>query len=230
MSLRIVSLAPATTETLLALGLRDELVAVSTACPQVGSVPRLPFAGPDPGTVLDLKPGLVVTGGVGTAGHAGVLEHAKAAGALVHAIAPADLGGVLEEFLRLGLFTGRHREASELIDRTRAALEGVLDQVKPERRRAYLEVAPRTTIGQGHWLHDALEQAGGTNVFADVRGEQLVELAQVEALHPEVRLAAWDPPAAAALPKGALALDGALLRPGPNIAQGLEQLRRALQG
>jgi iron complex transport system substrate-binding protein len=225
--LRIVSLAPAATETLLALGLRDDLAAVSSACPQVGTLPRLPFGRPEPRAVLDLKPGLVVTGGVGTSGHQAILDPAQAAGVTTHRMAPADLGGVLEEFLRLGMHTGRHKEASELIDRTRAALEAVLDQVKPGRRRAYLEVAPHTTIGQGHWLHDALEQAGGTNVFADVRGEQRVEPAQVDALQPDARLAAWDPPAPGA--KGKV-LDGALLRPGPNIALGLEQLRLALQG
>lgn len=248
---RIVSLSPGATETLFALGLGDDVVGVSAACdyPDAASKPRVGEpANFDARRVLDLKPDLVVAGGAALRGLEQRLEPLRSAGLEVHVMRPRDLAGVLEEFLRLGLLTGRHREASELIDATRARLEAAMASVPGEvpRPRVYLETLgqPPTTVAEGIWVHDLIAAAGGTNIYADApRPEPEAEPGEVAARDPEVAVLAWQGQrgkspsldevlarpgwaAVAAAKAGRVhVLDDALFtRPGPRVVEGLERL------
>lgn len=252
-----MSLAPSCTETAYALGLGDEVVGVTSWCdfpaeargkPQVGG-----FIGLDARKVLDLKPDLVLASSTALADQGKVLAQVRAAGALVHVMYPHDVGGVLTEFLRLGMLAGRTKEASALIDATRGRLEAALAKV-PEagpRPRTYYEEWPEPlmTVSDGLWIHDMLELAGGANVFAGAGAEEpRIAAADVAAKDPEVMLIGWcgalgrKPASAeevlarpgwratAAAKAGRVHVvdDTFFTRPGPRIAEGVEQLVRLL--
>lgn len=248
---RIVSLAPSCTETAFALGLGDEVVGVTSWCdfpaearakPEVGG-----FVGIDARKVLDLKPTLVLASSTTLGDQAAKLQQLRGAGVDVHVGYPHDLAGILEEFLRLGLLTGRTKEASELIDATRARLEATMARVPPEPRpRVYYEEWPEPlmTVSDGLWIHDMLESAGGQNVFAGAGQEEpVIQPGEVARRDPEVMVVGWcgalgtkpqaaevlarpgwDQTSAARAGRVHVVDDTFFTRPGPRIHQGLEQL------
>lgn len=248
---RIVSLAPSCTETAFALGLGDEVVGVSTWCdfpaeatakPRVGG-----FIGIDARKVLDLKPDLVLASSTTLADQGRVLEQVRRAGAEVHAMYPHDVGGILTEFLRLGMVTGRAKEASALIDATRQRLEASLEKVpQGARPRVYYEEWPEPlmTVSDGIWIHDMIGLAGGENVFAGAGEEEpRIRAEDVVVKDPEVIVAGWcgklgkEPHVSALLARpgwhGTKAAqagrvhvvdDTFFTRPGPRIHEGVEQL------
>jgi cobalamin transport system substrate-binding protein len=251
MARRIVSLAPSITETLFALGLGNEVVGVTTWCdfpsealgkPKVGG-----FIGIDAAKVRELKPDLVLASSSTLADQGAKLASLRAAGIQVHADRPLDLGGVLEHFLRVGILTGRHKEASALIDMTRAKLEAALERVPMERGpRVYYEEwgDPLMTVSDGIWIHDMVQQCGGQNVFAGAPAEEpLVKPEEVAEKDPEVIVVGWcGKLGRAPLPRDVLARPGwaatsagksgrvhivddtFFTRPGPRIHVGVEQL------
>ena len=257
MARRIVSLAPSITETLFELGLGDEVVGVTSWCdfpaeakakPNVGG-----FIGIDARKVLDLKPDLVLASSSTLADQGDKLALLTKAGVRVQADRPADLGGILEHFLRVGILTGRSKEASDLIDRTRGKLEAALERVPASPRpRVYYEEwgDPLMTVSEGIWIHDMLQQAGGHNVFAGAGVEEpLLKAAEVVAKDPEVIVAGWcgklgrDPTPSDVLARAGWAGTSAgkagrvhvvddtfFTRPGPRIHLGLEQLVTLLHG
>lgn len=197
---RIVSLAPSCTETAFALGLGDEVVGVSTWCdfpaeaqakPKVGG-----FIGIDARKVLDLKPDLVLASSTALADQGKVLDAVRRQGVEVHVSYPHDVGGVLHEFLRLGMVTGRAKEASALIDATRGRIEASLAKVPDgaPRPRVYYEEwpDPLMTVSDGLWIHDMLELAGGSNVFGGMGEEEpRIQAQDVVAKDPEVIVLGW---------------------------------------
>lgn len=253
-----MSLAPSCTETAFALGLGDEVVGVSTWCdfpeeartrPKVGG-----FIGIDARKVLDLKPDLVLASSTALADQGKVLDAVRGHGVAVHVAYPHDVGGILHEFLRLGMLTGRPKEASALIDATRQRIEAALAKVpegKPRPRVYYEEWPdPLMTVGEGLWIHDMLELAGGANVFAG-RGEEEPRIAPAEvvAADPEVMVFGWcgalgqKPAPAEVLARPGWAGTAAaragrvhvvddtfFTRPGPRVHEGLAQLVRLFHG
>ncbi|HEV8360785.1 MAG TPA: cobalamin-binding protein [Candidatus Thermoplasmatota archaeon] len=251
MAQRIVSLAPSITETLYALGAGDEVVGVTSWCdwpseakgkPKVGG-----FIGIDARKVLDLKPDLVLASSSGLADQGAKLAAIRDAGVEVHADRPRDLAGVLEHFLRVGILVGRPKETSALIERTRAAFEGIMDQVPAEPRpRVYYEEwgDPLMSVSEGIWIHDMIEAAGGANVFAGAGAEEpLVGADEVVAKDPEVIVVGWcgalgrkptiedvvarpgwSTTSAARAGRVHVVDDTFFTRPGPRLPEGLAQL------
>lgn len=257
MARRIVSLAPSCTETAFALGLGDEVVGVSTWCDTPAEAQALPkvggFIGIDARKVLDLKPTLVLASSTALADQGRVVEQCRQVGAEVHVMYPRDVGGVLHEFLRLGMLTGRTKEASALIDATRARIEAALAKVPEQgpKPRVYYEEwpTPLMTVAEGIWIHDMLEMAGGSNVFAGAGSDEpRIAPEEVVARDPEVVLLGWcgargrEPAsphevlqrpgwatmAAAKAGRVHVVDDSLFTRPGPRIAEGMELLARLL--
>lgn len=253
-----MSLAPSCTETAYALGLGDEVVGVSTWCDTPAEAAAKPkvggFIGIDARKVLDLKPDLVLASSTVLADQGKVLDALRSHGIEVHVAYPHDVGGILQEFLRLGMVAGRPKEASALIDRTRAAIEAALAKVpegKPRPRVYYEEWPdPLMTVSDGIWIHDMLELAGGANVFAG-RGEEepRIALAEVVAADPEVMVVGWcgalgrKPAPAEVLARPGwtgtaagkagrvhVVDDSWFTRPGPRVAEGIAQLVRLFHG
>jgi iron complex transport system substrate-binding protein len=255
--MRIVSLAPSCTETAFALGLGDSVVGVTSWCdtpaearskPQVGG-----FIGIDAAKVLDLKPDLVLASSTTLGDQAKKLQQVRDAGVDVHVSYPSTVAGILEDVLRLGLRTGRHKEASELIDAMRAQIEAILDKVPANAApvKVYYEEwpDPLMTVSDGIWIHDMIGLAGGTNVFAGAGVEEpLIQAQDVVQRAPEVMVVGWcgclgkkphspeevlgrpgwrDIPAAKA-GRVHFVDDTFFTRPGPRIHQGLEELVRVL--
>lgn len=173
---RIVSLAPAFTETLVALGAGDRIVGIGTFDPDVPGRPALPRLG-DAFTVsrealAALEADLVL---VNARGPAEVLR-GSARGATVLAPPTDRLDDVRALVLDLARRTGREPAGRALLGEIDAALSDA--RRRAEARRAAGGTTPRVLVvvqrsplhvaGAGGFLHDLLLAVGAENAAGDL--------------------------------------------------------------
>jgi len=195
---RIVSLVPAVTEVLFALGAGDRVVGRSVWDVEPPAVLSVPSVGdalrPDPERVLARRPDLVIL----HAGpdNAGAAERLAGLGAPTLAVRIDDLDDLDRTVRLLGRLLGREREASDLRERIRAELEEVRAATDGlPRVSVYYDVAwpPAITIGGGSYLDDLITIAGGRNVFGDLPAPSPhVALEAIVARDPDVILVPGD--------------------------------------
>jgi ABC-type Fe3+-hydroxamate transport system substrate-binding protein len=170
---RVVSLIPASTELLFAIGAGPVVVGRTEWCdypPETAVVPNL-GAGINPNleAVLSARPDLVIL--YNSAQHAGVASRLRALGVPAIRINTDALADVPRIGALLGRLTGHARGA----DSMRAAFDTALaaattDAGSPRGPKVLLLVweQPPMTIGRGSFLSELVERAGGENLFADV--------------------------------------------------------------
>jgi len=178
---RIISLVPALTEMLFAIGAGPQVVGVSsydTFPPEAATRPRVgALLDPDVERIFSLSPDLVFTYG----SQNDLRRQLERAAIPTFDYRHAGLADVLTTLQTLGKVTGHDAEAGRLA----ADIARRLDAVKA---RTAAAVPPRTLLvfgrepgslrnmyvsgGKG-FLHDMLTVAGGANVFADVTRESV---------------------------------------------------------
>lgn len=178
-SRRVVSLVPAVTELLFAIGAGPRVVGVSSfddSPPEVKALPRVgALLDPDVERIFALRPDLVISYGSQTDFQAQMGR----ANIRVFNYRHAGLAGIFETLERLGPAVGRQAEAERLAVSLRAQLARVRAAVGDRRKPKTLLIFERdagtlrgifVSGGRG-FLHEMLELAGGTNVFGDVERE-----------------------------------------------------------
>ena len=178
---RIVSLVPALTEMVFAMGAGDRVVAVSSyddTPPQVQSLPRVgALIDPDVERIITLRPDLVLVYGSQT----DLMTQLSRASIPYFEYRHAGLAGVTGTIRTLGQRIGRAKEAE-------GVATGIERHLGAIRQRTATLPKPRTLLvfgrergslrniyasgGRG-FLHDMLEAAGGVNVFADIAAESV---------------------------------------------------------
>lgn len=254
---RVISLVPALTEMLFAIGAGPQVVAVSSYDefpPEVKVLPRVgALLDPDMERILALRPDLVLSYGSQTDLQA-QLARAKIR---VFSYRHAGLSDVFSTLTELGAAVGRLSESERLARDIRTGLDGIQARVRGRPRPRTLLVFERDPAslrgiyvsGGVGFLHDMLGIAGGVNVFADVARESVQPsletiLARAPEVILEVRATGLLAPADVAQAKrvwatlasvpaiqhGRIAiLTGEhLVVPGPRVVQGTEAFARAL--
>jgi iron complex transport system substrate-binding protein len=254
---RIISLVPALTEMLFAIGAGPQVVAVSSYDhfpPAVATLPRVgALLDPDVERVLSLTPDLVAIYG----SQHDLRQQLARALIPVYDYRHAGLPDVLTTIRDLGRVTGHAETAASVASGIEQALQAI-------RTRTLGRTAARTLLVFGRqpgairsvyasggtgFLHDMLMAAGGTNVFADLPQESVqatTELLLTRA--PDVILEVRDGPVysdtqmrqavadwsrLASLPAvktgrvHVVSGDG-LVVPGPRVAQAVERFARVL--
>lgn len=253
---RIISLSPANTEILFAIGAGERVVGVTTFCDFPAEAASRPKVGGFAGSTVNLEsvialhPDLVLAG---DEHHRTVIELLSKRRIPALSIKATDFGGVYGSIRLIGQATGRQPEADALVKSMQARVETVSKQVariRPvDRVRVYWEVfdAPLITSGRNSFIGQLIEMAGGVNVFADIDAEfPQVNSEAVIARDPQVILGP-EVPGADTMSIGKLrarkgwsgidavrharvyALSGDLTsRPGPRLVDGLELVARTL--
>lgn len=194
---RIVSLVPALTEILFAVGAGPRVVAVSSFDSHPPEVKKLPRVGalldPDTERILALRPELVVIYG----SQSELQQQFARARVATFVYRHGGVSTVLETIRDLGAATGRDEAAARLVRDLQSRLEGVRARVQGRQRPRVLlvfERQPRSlreiyASGGRGFLHEMLEIAGGQNVFADVARESVQpSLETILARAPEIIL------------------------------------------
>jgi iron complex transport system substrate-binding protein len=256
---RIVSLVPALTEMLFAIGVGPQVVAVSSYDDFPPEVKKLPRVGalldPDSERILALRPDFVILYG----SQSEVQTQFAKAGIKTFLYRHGGIATVLDTIRELGVATSRQTESARVMRDIQTRLDAVRAAVKGRPRPRVLlvfERQPRTlrdlyvSGGEG-FLHEMLEIAGGQNVFADVARESVQPstetlLARAPDVIVEVRTSGliasqevideqnvWSPlasiPAVRNKRVHILAADY-LVVPGPRLAQATEAFAQAIHG
>jgi iron complex transport system substrate-binding protein len=178
---RIISLIPAVTEIVYAIGAGPRLVAVGTFDrypPEVASLPRVGgLLDPDVERILSLKPDLVIVYGTQT----DLRHQLERAGVEQFSYKHGGLASVMTTIRELGARLGRGDAAKQVADDLEARLGAIRTRVSGRPRPRTLLVFGREAMslrglfasGGVGFLHDMLETAGGTNVFTDVKRESV---------------------------------------------------------
>jgi iron complex transport system substrate-binding protein len=251
---RIVSLVPALTEMLFAVGAGAQVVGVSSYDAFPPEVKKLPRVGalldPDTERILSLRPDLIITYGSQSTAEA---QFARA-GIRTYSYRHGGIATILESLRDLAMLTGHRGEGERVARDLQARLDAVRVRVRGRPRpRTILvfEHEPGTlrnmyVSGGVGFLHEMLDIAGGENVFADVTRESVqpsVETLLARAPEVIIEIRANPPEDVAAERRAWLILTTLpaarndrihflageyLVVPGPRVAQGVEAFARTL--
>jgi iron complex transport system substrate-binding protein len=252
---RIVSIIPATTEMLFAMGAGDRVVAVGSFDHYPPEAERLPRVGalldPNVERILTLRPDLVVLYGT----QADLISQLDRAHIPFYSYTHRGLSDIATTIRALGARVGVDAQANQLADRIERQLADIRARVSKSPRPKTLLVFGREpgslrnidASGGDGFLHDMLEAAGGTDVLADVhrqsvmmstemvltrRPDVIIELryARDEAIS-DADIRAWDalPSIPAVKNRKIFLLRGEeFVVPGPRVTLATERLSRTL--
>lgn len=194
---RIISLIPALTEILFAIGAGPQVIAVSSFDeypPQVKNLQRVgALLDPDLERILSLRPDLVAVYG----SQQDLTTQLTRANVPVYSYRHAGLADVNRTIREIGDRVGHASEAQALVRKIDAQLAAIRQKVASRPRPRTLLVFGREigalrgiyASGGIGFLHDMLETAGGEDVFADVKRESVqATTEQILARKPEVIL------------------------------------------
>jgi cobalamin transport system substrate-binding protein len=253
---RIVSLIPALTEMLFAIGAGPQVIAVSSFDeypPQVKNLQRVgALLDPDLERILSLRPDLVAVYG----SQQDLLMQLGRANIPVYSYRHAGLADVNRTIREIGDRVGHAPEAEALVRKIDAQMADIKERVSARPRPRTLLVFGREigalrgiyASGGIGFLHDMLEVAGGEDVFADVKRESVQATTElILARKPDVILeirggpaetgsiaaevAVWRAlPSVPAVRNGRIhfIVDPRTVVPGPRVAEGTELLARAI--
>ncbi|MBI1352898.1 MAG: ABC transporter substrate-binding protein [Acidobacteria bacterium] len=172
---RIISAAPSVTEMLYALGLGDRVVGVTTFChnpPEAREKPKIgDYLRPNVEMIVAMRPDLVVA----LAEHGELIPQLERLGLKVLPLRHNNLEGVYRSLEELAEATGVPERGTALVTKIRADLEAVRARARGLERRKTIFIVGRTpgaiqdlmAVGQGPFLNELIEAAGGVNLFAE---------------------------------------------------------------
>lgn len=251
---RIISLVPSATETLFALGLGDNVVALTKWDNYpVGVQKEVEYVfedsiRPNSEQILGLAPDLIVMGLMGN--DQKDIEAIRNLKIPVVTINPQTLVETYQTIEMFGKLTDTQEQAHKIVSGMKEKEQDIVGKIKTiqesNRLKVWIEVDENLyTAGEGTFLNELITIAGGNNIAADVKGWGQYNSEQVVAKDPQVIFSTYGyyiPQAVeniltrngwqnveAVKNKRVLELDNDLVsRTGPRIVDGLESIAKAL--
>ncbi len=228
------------TENIFALGAAQDLVGVTTFCDYPEEAKNIykigDFSNPSLERIVSLKPDLVI---VNLPEQTRIKKELEKLDINIFISSPRTLDDIYSEIIEIGRIVKKQQAADSLVNYMKTHISTV---DKSSKKRVYIELSPRplVTIGAPSFLNELLEIAGAENIFADL-GKDYPVVPQEEVikrnpdviivLHPENirdRLG-WRTITAITNNKVYTTLNqDHLMRPGPRLIIGFEQLKRIM--
>ena len=236
--LSIVSLSPAMTEIIYGLGADDRLVGVTTFCDYPQQTKKKyrvgDFSNPSLERIVGLKPDLVI---VNLPEQARIKRELEKLDINIFVSSPKTLNDIYEEIIKIGLIVDKNKAADSLVAYMRAR---IVKNNEPNWQRVYVELSPKPliTVGNPSFLNELLEMAGLKNIFADIdKAYPVVAQEEVIKRNPDIIIVlhpvsiknrmGWQTVTALKTERIVTHLNqDHLMRPGPRIVIGYEELRR----
>lgn len=244
---RVVSLAPSVTETIFALGFGDRVVGVTTQCDYPAEARKIPkiggFMNPSLEAVVAKRPDLVL-GVRGATDPAGAREMERL-GLKVNLLSLTSVSEILRAFKDIARLLGNPAAGEKLAEEINAQIDRVKQRVEPAPRRPVLlavGLRPLVAVGGKNFIDELITLAGGENIARDA-SQPWLNLPDefVVAKAPQVIIEAgmgsergeparhWrDLKSIPAVKEGRVYSypSDKILRPGPRIGDGLEEIAR----
>jgi cobalamin transport system substrate-binding protein len=244
---RVVSLAPSVTETLFALGFGDRVVGVTTYCDYPPEARRLPkiggFTNPSVEAIVATRPDLVI--GVKDSSHPVKTKELEGLGIKIALISVTSLDEILNSFKSVARLLGRQEAGDKLAQEINRQFEQVKKRVAPVPRRSTLlavRLRPLVAVGGKNFIDELITLAGGDNIAGNAAQPWLnLPDEYVVAKAPQVIIQAgmgsergtsakyWsDLKSIPAVREGRVYSypSDKILRPGPRVGEGLEEIAR----
>ena len=191
---RIISLAPAITQTLIHMGLAEKLVAVDTNSTVFeglpANIPLVDMLSPDGELLLTLNADVALCSAMMGFDGSEPLKPLTNAGVCVAAIPSADsIDGIKEDLQFIADITGQHEKGVAIIADLDTGIQAVKTAIGDAKKKTvYFEIAAAPaaySFGKNTFMNTMIEIAGGENIFADIDGWLAVSEEQVIARNPD---------------------------------------------
>jgi iron complex transport system substrate-binding protein len=193
---RIISLAPANTEILFALGLSDKIIGVTSYCNYPAEALEKEMVGgfstPDIEKIIALDPDVIFAAPIH---EAEVIPQLENLGLTVIALTPETIDETYDAIELVGTVTGVQENASFLIENMKSEISVVTSLVanlsKQEKPNVFYIVwhDPLMTAGGDTLQGQLIELAGGNNIFNDLTSYPTVSLETVLDREPDIIIA-----------------------------------------
>ena len=246
---RIVSLAPSVTETLFALGLGAQVVGVTTYCDYPVEAQKLPkiggFMSPSIEAVIAKRPDFVI--GVRSATDPAKARELERLGFKVTLISLASLNDILTSIKDIARLLGRAEAGEKLAHKITQQIDETKKRVAPKPRRSTLlavGLRPLVVVGGKNYIDELITLAGGENIARSAAQPWLnLPDEYVVAKAPQVIIEAgmgsergsstknWsDLKSIPAVKEGRVYSypSDKILRPGPRVGEGLQEIARLI--
>jgi iron complex transport system substrate-binding protein len=246
---KIISLAPSVTETVFALGFGNRLVGVTTYCDFPAEAQKLPkiggFMNPSLEVIVAKRPDLVI--GVSSATDPGKAREMERLGLKVTLISLASVSDILSSIKSVARLLGNPAAGENLVRNITRQFEEVKKRVAPAPRRSTLlavGLRPLVAVGGKNFIDELITLAGGENIAGNAAQPWLnLPDEYVVARAPQVIIEAglgsdrsesakhWaDLKSIPAVKEQRVYTypSDKILRPGPRIGEGLEEIARLL--
>jgi iron complex transport system substrate-binding protein len=251
--LRIISLAPSTTEILFALGLDKEIVGVSSYCdypPQAKNKTKIgDFSHPNLEKIFSLKPDYIFATGLE---QAPVITELRQLGFKVYVSDPTNIKELFSSINEIARITNKTKEAIELVNKMNGDITVIRSKTRlipPAKKvKVFIEIwhSPLMTAAKGSFIDELISLAGGINIAHEVsRPYSNFSAEKVISLNPDCIIMAYmDKESSLKLVTRRLGWQNInavknkrvfndiepdiLLRPGPRITQGLKEIHKRL--
>lgn len=251
---KIVSVSPAETEALFAIGLDKEIVGVSdysdypeaaTKKPKMGGIMK-----PNEEAIIAANPD-VVFAGISLSEQA--TTKLRDMGIMIFKTEPKTVEDVIANIELYGEITDHQKEARTVTDKMRADVAKVEDGVKNigkgQKLRVYVEFSPGWTVGKGEFMDELITLAGGENVGATQEGWYQISEENIIAANPDVILysksikddktgqtlgeiikarSGWEQISAVRNNRVFAVDDNLISRPGPRVTEGLKEVAKSV--
>jgi cobalamin transport system substrate-binding protein len=248
---RIISLAPSVTETVFALGRGDALVGVSVYCdypPEAQRIDRVgTFLTPNVEAIVAKHPDVIIA--VPSPGNQSAVDALRRLGLKVVLVDPTTVAEIEESFVTVGRELGNEEAGRTLAARVAQRIAAVRTHVADAPERSVLMVVghtPLIAVGAGTFQDELIRMAHGRNLAAQAGGSwPHLSLEFAISAAPEVIIDTTMGNEERAGAQGAMAFWSGfptipavhahrvfgykayqLLRPGPRIADALEDIAR----
>ena len=175
---RIISTAPANTETLVELGLADKLVAIDTYSSDVEGIPsnieKIDFLNPDAEAIIGLEPDLIIASGHNKSGSSDdPFKLVKEAGiSVVYIPSSESIQGIYDDIMFIADITNTKEKGQEIVDNMKSQIDEISQKAKnvKEKKKVYFEIGPAPNLysfGNSTFLNEMIELVGAENIFKD---------------------------------------------------------------
>ena len=175
---RIVTLGPAATEIVFAVGAQDQLVARTDLCDYPAQAANYPTVGGFAGNTISLEaivsyePTLVyLFAGM----HDYLIKPLEELGIKVYVSNAVSIDAVKKEVLDIGKLTGHEKQAQKVVKEMDASLKRTEKYIKSKSKgkaapKVYWEVwnDPMMSAGKNSFMNDIIQKAGGVNIFGNL--------------------------------------------------------------
>lgn len=246
---RIVSLAPSITETVFALGFGNRLVGVTSHCDYPAEAKRLPkigdFMSPSLEVIAAKQPDLVI--GVTGATDPARAREIERLGIKITLVSVSSVSEILSSFKHIAALLGDPDAGATLVEKITAQFDKVKRRIAPAPRRSTLlavGLRPLVAVGGKNFLDELITLAGGENIAGNASQPWLnLPDEYVVAKAPQVIIQAgmgsdasrptrqWsDLKSIPAVKERRVYTYNSdkILRPGPRIGEGLEEIARLI--